>query len=133
MKVGTRLYDCRYRWGVSFENKDGDREEYPIGVKFEKYDFREIYTIYGESEIGEDKFLSLTEYNFIDGGFTPINSEPPLEIGDMVYCWNHRGVILNYSKLIAINEDFAQSFRINDVFFKYASKEIPQWFIDKNK
>ena len=131
MKVGTRLYDCRYGWGVSYNIES---RIHPIGVHFECGNLG-TYTIYGESIIGKGRFLSLTEYNFIDGGFTAIDSEPPLEVGDMVYCWDDEATDnwLYFGKILSINNKKTFPFSIGMGAWVYASKEIPQWFIDKNK
>jgi hypothetical protein len=130
MKIGTRVYDCRYGWGLSFEYESND---YPIGVNF-KNGVRQSYILCGRSMIGEGKFLSLTEYNFIDGGFTPIDSEPSLEVGDMAYGWDdEEDDNLSYGVINRIDKNKDYQFRVGNATWVCASKEIPQWFIDKNK
>jgi hypothetical protein len=131
MKEGTKVYDCRYGWGVSYEYKSND---YPIGVHFECGNLV-TYTIYGEPIIGHDRFLSLTEYNFIDGGFTAIDSEPPLKVGDIVYAWDNEATSnwLVFGKLLTIDVNRTFPFQIGAGAWHKASKEVPQWFINKNK
>ena len=125
MKVGTRLFDIRFGWGESFNNDNGF---YPIGVNLNG--IKPAYRTDGEAGDGH-KWLSLTEYNLTTGGFTAIDSEPPLEVGDMAYGWDDEATnLLVYGKVTSIS---SAGISFNPGRWKYASKEIPQWFIDKNK
>jgi len=128
MKKGTKVFDCRYGHGEinGFEEDDS----YPVKALFDN-DINESYTIDGRSLKSGNEFLSLTEYNFFDGGFTAIDAEPPLEVGDMVYAWDSEDDShLAYGKVTYI---FSGGISVSKTIWEYASKEIPQWFIDANK
>ena len=123
MKAGTKVFDLRYGWGVSYENNS---LYYPIGVVF-----KESQVTYKTN--GEDiKWLSLTEYNLTTGGFTAIDS---LKVGDMVYVWDNENTDnwLVYGKLVHMDIKLSYPFKIGVGSWGYASKEIPQWFIEANK
>ena len=128
MKEGTKVFDIRYGWGVSYDRFNFN---FPIGVDFEKN--QAAYKVNGELGDGP-KWLSLTEYNLTTGGFTAIDSKPPLEIGDMVYAWDNENTgDMVYGKITRIDKTIDYPFKINDNTWRYVSKEIPQWFIDANK
>jgi hypothetical protein len=129
MKKGTKVFDCRFGHGEINGFKEDD--SYPVKVLFDN-DINESYTIDGRSLKSGNEFLSLTEYNFFDGGFAAIDSEPPIRIGDMVYCWDDESdaYVLIYGKVSLIKDGI---FYVGRFFWDNASKEVPQWFIDANK
>jgi hypothetical protein len=131
MKAETKVFDIRYGWGVSYESMI-NKLHYPIGVNFKE--FQVSYKSDGEEYDDGIKWLSLTEYNLTTGGFTAIDSEPPLEVGDLVYGWDNKNTgDMVYGRITSIDETRDYPFKINDNTWRCVSKEIPQWFIDANK
>lgn len=132
MKEGTKVFDIRYGWGDSYENKHDSRVKYPIGVNFKELQI--TYKAKGKEFDDGIKWLSLTEYSLEKGGFTPIDSEPPLVVGDMVYVWDSKYTDkwLVYGKISSLDSKQTYPFKIGNGSWLHAFKEIPQWFIDKN-
>jgi len=127
MKEGTKVFDIRHGWGVSYDRFSFN---FPIGVNFQTNQV--TYKRNGEDGVTDSIFLSLTEYNFIDGGFTAIDS---LKVGDMVYAWDNESTCnwLVFGKLLSVDVNRTFPFQISNGAWMYASKEVPQWFINKNK
>jgi hypothetical protein len=79
------------------------------------------------------KYLSLTEYDLYNGGFTPLSDYNKPKVGDFGYFWdNEQDRTLLYGQLFNLEEK--EGFKYIDVDnspFKFFSKEIPEWF--KNK
>ena len=78
-------------------------------------------------EIDINPLLSLTEYDLINGGFTPLSDYNKPQKFDVGYFWideSHHE--LTYSQLIDIREDKF----INSGFAEWThfSKEVPEWF-----
>ena len=126
MKVGTKVFDIRYGWGDSYKEVSLN---FPIGVFFKE--IQVTYKTNGEDGEHDGIFLSLTEYNLTTGGFTPIDS---LKVGDMVYVWDNEDTDnwLVYGKLVHMDSKLTFPFKIGVGSWGYASKEVPQWFINKN-
>ena len=103
LPVGTRVYSIlESDWGVVQEHKTG---EYPIFVKFEGG--KEVYyTKEGKVSLGfENPNLSLTEYNFEKGGFTPISeywTKP--KVSDWGYFWDNKDDIVEFGQIYSIME-----------------------------
>ena len=130
MEKGIKVYDIRHGHGKVSKNEDVYKNGYPLLVNF-KSGLSITYTLKGKSDVSEKVFLSLTEYDLINGGFTPIDIEIPLKAGIMVYVWDEDDDnILHYGKLLAISGGY---YHLENGIWTYASKEIPQWFINKNK
>ena len=137
LEIGTKVFDVRYGWGevirivkeseydiiVEYEDKNGQREEYDKNGKWISGDLVSL--------------LSLTEYSLEKGGFTPIHAEPPLQVGELAFFYFHNGTHLHYSAIADINNDCngnpIKYFTVCGYTFDYASREIPQWFLDKQK
>lgn len=126
MKAGTKVFDIRYGWGVTYDRFSD--KFFTIGVDFKG--FKVYYKVNGESGDGH-KWLSQTEYSLETGGFTAIDS---LKVGDMVYVWDNEDIDnwLVYGKVSSLDSKLTFPFKIGVGSWGYASKEIPQWFIDKN-
>lgn len=124
-----RVFDLRFGHGKITEIIE--RDSYPVKVLFDN-DVTESYTTDGRSTNHGNVFLSLAEYNLTDGGFVSIDSEIPIRVGDMVYCWDDESdaYVLIYGK-VSLIEDGA--IHVGRFYWENASKEVPQWFIDANR
>jgi len=103
-----------------------------FGRVLQSYEYNGKWSVYDINPT-----LSLTEYSLEKGGFTPIDAEPPLQVGEMAYFYFHNGTHLHYSAIADINNDCngnpIKYFTVCGYTFDYASREIPQWFLDKFK
>jgi hypothetical protein len=130
LKIGTKVFDVRYGWGKIIETYFG--ENYPYIVHFINYP-KFVYSIDGKFNINENcPTLSLTEYSLEKGGFTPIDTESPLQVGEMAYFWNENPYSL-YLVLSSFDGVTYSDKVITSCGFimDKASREIPQWFLDK--
>jgi hypothetical protein len=126
LKIGTKVFDIRFGWGEVIEV---NKENYAYKVEIK--DGLEIigwYTADGKCYVNDLKpMLSLTEYDLINGGFTPLSDYNKPQKFDVGYFWideSHHE--LTYSQLIDIREDKF----INSGFAEWThfSKEVPEWF-----
>ncbi len=124
LEIGTKVFDIRFGWG---EITSVDIELiYLYEVSFEKIKNR--YNL--EGKYLEDDFnatLSLTEYDLINGGFTPLSDYNKPQKFDVGYFWDHEGDHeIAYSQIIEIKDGKY----INSGFFEWThfSKEVPEWF-----
>jgi hypothetical protein len=124
LEIGTRVYDIRFGQG---EINSVDIELiYPYEVSFEK--IKNTYNL--EGKYLEDDFnptLSLTEYDLVNGGFTPLSDYNKPQKFDVGYFWDDEGDHdLIYSQLLEIKDGKY----INSAFNKWThfSKEVPEWF-----
>lgn len=131
LEIGTKVFDVRYGWG-KIENNTERYYDVNFGTHIEHYQRDGKWSVFDFNPM-----LSLTEYSLEKGGFTPIDAEPPLQVGEMAYFYFHNGTHLHYSAIADINNDCNGSpikyFTVCGYTFDYASREIPQWFLDKFK
>jgi hypothetical protein len=131
LQKGTKVFDIRYGWGKiqAFINNI-----YTVDYDIHKRDY---YSEGKYSVCDGNPLLSLTEYSLEKGGFTPIHAEPPLQVGELAFFYFHNGTHLHYSAIADINNDCngnpIKYFTVCGYTFDYASREIPQWFLDKQK
>lgn len=74
--------------------------------------------------------LSLTAFNPITGTgtFTPIDQEPPIQVGDRVFAWDEEGGDIMYGELQFINTHDIFPYRLyRGGEWKFVSKERPHW------
>jgi hypothetical protein len=125
LKIGTKVYDIRFGWG---EITSVDIELiYSYEVSFEKITNR--YDLEGKYlDTDCNATLSLTEYDLIKGGFTPLSDYNKPQKFDVGYFWDDEEGCheLFYSQILKIEESeyITSSFRT----FKHFSKEVPKWF-----
>jgi hypothetical protein len=134
LQKGTKVFDVRFGWGevirfikemdypiiVEYKDKNGQLEEYDKKGKWISGDLVSL--------------LSLTEYSLEKGGFTPIDKEPPLQVGEMAYFWddeNDNQLVYKIVLYIGDDEKVINSMGVKK--YENASREIPQWFLDKQK
>lgn len=124
-----RVFDLRFGHGKITEIIE--RDSYPVKVLFDN-DVVESYTMDGRSIKSGNVFLSLTEYSLTEGGFVSIDSEIPIRVGDMVYCWDDESdsYVLIYGKVSLIEDG---KIHVGRFYWDNVSKEIPQFFIDSNR
>jgi hypothetical protein len=132
LQIGTKVFDIRFGWGevIRFIKE----MEYPIIVEYkDKNGQLEEYNEKGKWISGDlVSLLSLTEYSLEKGGFTPIGAEPPLQVGELAYFWySKESDSLMYGIIDEIRND--GRFICDCLDWVYASREIPQWFLDKQK
>jgi hypothetical protein len=133
LQIGTKVFDIRFGWG---EIEDYTTEEkYPYKVIFSNVeDVVFTYNIAGKPiDYYVNPTLSLTEYDLVNGGFTPLSDYNKPKVGDFGYFWDDNDVEsaqrIVYSKIIKINKyDYFDSAEIN---WQNFSKEIPEWFLKK--
>lgn len=74
LPVGTKVFDARFGWGEVKEGYEG--VGYPLEVFFKK-DNKTAWTSYTlDGRLFKEDLtpsLSLTEYDYVNGGFTPIS------------------------------------------------------------
>jgi hypothetical protein len=104
-------------------------------VWFDDMGLDDIYDETGRTHLGsKSPILSLFEYSLEKGGFTPIDAEPPLQIGEMAYFWddeNDNQLVYKIVLYIGDDEKVINSMGVKK--YENASREIPQWFLDKQK
>jgi hypothetical protein len=131
LKVGTKVFDIRFGWGEVSRYQENTFCVI-FGQVLQSYEYNGKWSVYDINPT-----LSLTEYSLEKGGFTPIDAEPPLQVGEMAYFYFHNGTHLHYSAIADINNDCngnpIKYFTVCGYTFDYASQEIPQWFLDKFK
>jgi hypothetical protein len=128
LQKGTKVFDIRYGWGKiqAFINNI-----YTVDYGIHKRDY---YSEGKYSVCDGNPLLSLTEYSLEKGGFTPIDAEPPLQIGEMAYFWddeNDNQLVYKIVLYIGDDEKVINSMGVKK--YENASREIPQWFLDKQK
>jgi hypothetical protein len=80
-KVGDKVYHYNLKWGTIMNIVSDDK--YPILVKFGTDIF--CFTNYGSEVDDSMPYLSFTEYDFVNGGFS---QERPIEVPKMgAICW----------------------------------------------
>jgi hypothetical protein len=128
LKIGTKVFDIRFGWGEIVDNNYG-RYAYRVRYNVDRY---ATYAFSGKSdEIDFNPMLSLTEYDLVNGGFTPLSDYNKPKVGDIGYFFDHKlNKYLIYSKIKSIETRDTGIFYkdISDEMFPYFSKEIPEWF-----
>jgi hypothetical protein len=127
LPIGTKVFDICFGWGEIYEYKKFRKNDFALFVDFNKN--KESYTINGKYRLSDfNPTLSLTEYDLINGGFTPLSDYGKPEKFDVGYFWDYEesGHELFYSQILKIEESeyITSSFRT----FKNFSKEVPEWF-----
>lgn len=129
--VGTKVYHFEHGWGT-IDNIDKLNPNYPLDIKFKGID--DSFTEDGRDSTGDNiPTLSLTEYDLINGGFTPISDWNKPKVGDMGYFWDDENWDnLVYSSLTKVNKsvDFPYE-SLSGVIFKNFSPEVPDWYKKK--
>lgn len=125
--VGTKVFDFQYGWG--FITTIEPLDLCPIDVIFEKK-IGQSYTASGKLENGIIPTLSLTEYDLINGGFTPISEWNKPKVGDVGYFWdNKKYTHLSYSVLCGMNQYDGNPYTsLTGAAFKNFSPEVPDWY-----
>lgn len=128
---GTKVYHFEYGWGEII-GIDPMSKNYPLDVRFERID--DSYTEDGRDSI-DDKHptLSLTEYDLIKGGFTPISEWNKPKVGDVGYFWDSPEEDgLFYGVITSLSEDDVFPYEMNgDEIFSDFSPTIPEWYTEK--
>jgi hypothetical protein len=80
-----------------------------------------------------NEFLSLTPYDLLNGGLTPLceyDSSP--KVGDVGYFWSYNNyATIRYSKIIGLQDTGHRFTDVSGHNHKYFSKELPMWFKEK--
>jgi hypothetical protein len=125
LKIGTKVFDIRFGWG---EISSIDCKPYSYKAIFSKEGNIFYYDMNGKAQTYINPTLSLTEYDLINGGFTPLSDYNKPKKFDVGYFWDYEesGHELFYSQILKIEESeyITSSFRT----FKHFSKEVPEWF-----
>ena len=87
-----------------------------------------IFYIVGYCDLNDfNATLSLTEYDLVNGGFTPLSDYNKPQKFDVGYFWDDEGDHdLIYSQLIEIKDDKYTNSAFNK--WTHFSKEVPEWF-----
>lgn len=125
--VGTKVFDLNYGHGVISFIEPLDL--CPIDVIFENR-IGQSYTSNGKLENGIIPTLSLTEYDFFKGGFTPMSEWNKPKVGDVGYFWdNENWDNLFYSAITQINKNADSPYTsIPGSLFKNFTPEVPDWY-----
>lgn len=129
LKVGQKVFDVLLQqWG---EIGYGENENYPLCISFGENRFRN-YTNDGRSyTTDKSPVLSLTDWNPWEGTgtFTPIDSEPQPQIGDMVWGWNEEKSCFVYGEFL--KEDTSNvPFLVGDYWCQHISLTPPEWILE---
>ena len=132
LPLGTKVFDIRFGWGEIMDYTT--EEKYPYKVIFPNVeDIIFTYNIAGKPiDYYINPTLSLTEYDLINGGFTPLSDYNKPKVGDFGYFWddvNEGSCYLLFSFTTDIKGDFFYDSKDHE--WENFSKEIPEWF--KNK
>jgi hypothetical protein len=128
LQIGTKVFDIRFGWGEVSRYQENTFCVI-FGQVLQSYQYNGKWSVYDINPT-----LSLTEYSLEKGGFTPIDAEPPLQIGEMAYFWddeNDNQLIYKIVLYIGDDEKVINSMGVKK--YENASREIPQWFLDKQK
>jgi len=128
LETGTNVFDVRLGWGIIADNNHSD--EYMYRAIFGKTNVE--YTSKGFDHYDDKKpLLSLTEYSLEKGGFTAIDSEPPLQKGELAYFWDNG----RHNTILSVYESYDKGFHYSELGTNYdnASREIPKFLLDKQK
>ncbi len=129
--VGTKVYHFEHGWGT-IDNIDKLNPNYPLDVRFDGID--DSFTEDGRESTGDKHpTLSLTEYDLIKGGFTPISEWNKPKVGDIGYFWDEEDAYLNFGILTEISERFIGFEANNDIRWDNFSPTIPEWYTEKLK
>ena len=130
LPIGTKVFDIRFGWGEIVDNNYGSGYTYKVRYNLNR---EAAYAFSGKlHEIDINPILSLTEYDLINGGFTPLSDYNKPKKFDVGYFWDDEGDHdLIYSQLIEIKDGKYT----NSAFNKWAhfSKEVPEWFTKRIK
>lgn len=137
--VGTPVFDIHYGWGKI--TSIAEDEFYSIYTCFENNGspIGYAYTSKGKSENGSVPTLSVTEYDLVNGGFTPVTEWNMAKIGDTGYFWdegtneyNNSHSPLKYGVLTNINSQSGKQYEANGVsYWTNFSPEVPEWYLEK--
>lgn len=103
LPVSTMVFDVQLGWGKVVGHSESTN--YPLKIKFDNGDI-ELYAFDGKVSL-DDKVpvLSLTEYTLETGGFTPISEYWIVpKVGDCGYFWNDENSVMEFGKLVLIDE-----------------------------
>ena len=130
LKVGQKVFDVlRQEWGVATCIDDGG--SYPVIVDFDFY--RQNYTHEGLGIISDSiPRLSLTEWNPWEGTgtFTPIDSEPQPQIGDMVWGWGIEGREFIFAEYKEFKRLKNAPYLVHTVHVQNISLTPPEWILE---
>lgn len=128
--VGTKVYHIQYGWGEVISVKTLVNT-YPVEVRFGNS--HQLFTELGcVSKSDKHPTLSLTEYDLVKGGFTPISDWNKPKVGDVGYFWDNEDDELYYGAITSIGEDGAFPYKTNgSTIFVFFSPTIPEWYTDK--
>ena len=132
LKIGTKVFDIRFGWGDIADNNYSVEHPYKVNYKLHR---RSCYTFSGkQNEIDINPILSLTEYDLINGGFTPLSDYNKPKVGDFGYFWDDnmilepRVIISSITKISKINNYYYDT---TDTVYQHFSKEIPEFIKEK--
>jgi hypothetical protein len=144
LKVATKVFEYGYGWGeIIFIDENSN---YPYFVRFKDMEDMEVAIFdidglkkeyfYYEKLNKDDKnpTLSLTEYDLINGGFTPLSDYNKPKVGDFGYFWDND--MENKKRLLYSEVTKISNINNNRVFYydsiandwENFSIEIPEWF-----
>ena len=126
LKIGQKVFDVLLQeWGEIVGIVIS--KSYPVNVKFTRATYS--YTLCGKQlNYNKKSQLSLTEWNPWEGTgkFTPIDSEPEPQIGDMVWGWNEECEDFIYSKYGGFTDNYIVGF----IGCNNISLTPPEWILE---
>jgi hypothetical protein len=134
LTTGTRVFDYTKGWGRVLDGEHIDSfKNVWVTVDFCNGQVF-YYTKEGFRNRGDNSpMLSLTEYTINNNEFTPVTEFDKPKIGDLGYFWDndvHNYVL--YSTIVHIGRSGIYTAAAGSRW-RHFSKEVPQWFIDRNK
>ena len=134
LEIGTKVYDIRLGWGEIVEIED---DKYPYKVDFKDYivECTEWFTLNGSHNVNDfNATLSLTEYDLVNGGFTPLSDYNKPKVGDFGYFWDDNMVLeprVIMSSITKVPNIANFYYDTSDEGYKHFSKEIPEFMKEK--
>jgi hypothetical protein len=135
LKTGTKIFEINNGWGYISEVNENNSPIYM--VTFESESKIRTLQMSEDGKIFRDNDMiptvSLTEYDLINGGFTPLSDYNKPKKFDVGYFWDYEesGHELFYSQILKIEE--GQYITSSSRTFKNFSKEVPEWFTKRIK
>ena len=87
LPVGTKVFDARFGWGEVSRNLSSTNVPHNlVEYKYLTVVYTELGYFHKEDNVPS---LSLTEYDFVNGGFTSITDYDKPKVGDYGYFWDN--------------------------------------------
>ena len=136
LPIGTKVFEINNGWGYISEVNENNSPIYM--VTFESESKIRTLQMSEDGKIFRDNDMiptvSLTEYDLINGGFTPLSDYNKPKVGDFGYFWDDNMVLeprVIMSSITKVPNIANFYYDTSDEGYKHFSKEIPEFIKEK--